>query len=95
MRFWRRVPSLVSLVVLFAGVASGCRDRVWDFGYQVIAPDGGAVDAPKVDGAVDRVGLDLGGFGGFGGFGGSGMRVTMSSASRAFKSSTTWTARRR
>src|SRR6476659_3141015 len=56
MRFWRRAPSLVSLVVLFAGVASGCRDRVWDFGYQVVSPDGGPVDAPKTDAPTDRGG---------------------------------------
>ena len=34
MRFWRRVPSLISTIFLLAGVASGCNDRVWDFGFQ-------------------------------------------------------------
>jgi hypothetical protein len=70
MRFWRRVPSLVSVFVLFTCVASGCRDRVWDFGYQVVPPDGGPVDAPpRTDTATDHVGIDLTGFGGFGGNG--------------------------
>src|SRR3954467_1548891 len=67
MRFWRRVPSLVSLIVLTAGVASGCQDRVWNFGYQVVPPDGGTVDAPKIDAPTDHTGIDLAGFGGFGG----------------------------
>jgi hypothetical protein len=77
MRSWRRVPSLVPTLVLLSGVASGCHDRSWNFGYQVIAPDGGVVDAPKTDGGMDRISIDLSGFGGaagfgFGGFGGSG-----------------------
>ena len=69
MRSWRRLPSLISVLFLVAGVASGCNDRVWDFGYQVIPPDGG-VDAPRVDAAMDRSTPDLG-FGGHGGSGGS------------------------
>src|SRR5262245_34839321 len=74
MRFWRRAPSFISVLLLFAGVASGCRDRVWDFGYQLRPPDGGAADAPKVDAPTDRTAIDLTGFGGFGGsgFGGVG-----------------------
>src|SRR5436190_20008617 len=69
MRFWRRVPSLISILFLVAGIASGCNDRVWEFGAQVIPPDGG-VDAPRVDAAMDRNTPDLG-FGGHGGTGGS------------------------
>ena len=77
MRSWRRVPSLFFTFVVLAGVASGCRDRFWDPGYQLRPPDGGGVDAPKVDsGARDHVTIDLTGFGGStagrGGSGGSG-----------------------
>jgi len=67
MRFWRRVPSLISTIFLLAGVASGCNDRVWDFGVQVREPDGGAVDATRTDGARDHNTPDLTGFGGSGG----------------------------
>jgi len=72
MRFWRRVPSLLStssccLFLVAAGAASGCNDRVWDFGYQVLPPDGGGVDAPRTDAPMDRVTPDITGLGGFGG----------------------------
>jgi hypothetical protein len=68
MRFWRRVPSLslLGLFSLAAGVASGCHDRVWDFGNQLIPPDAG-VDVARSDGAMDRVTPDITGNGGFGG----------------------------
>ncbi len=74
MRSWRRVPSLIFTFVVFAGVASGCRDRFWDPGYQLRPPDGGGVDVPKVDsGPKDHVTIDLTGFGGStAGRGGSG-----------------------
>src|SRR5947208_17177979 len=68
MRFWRRAPSFLSTVVfLLAGVASGCNDRVWNFGYQLIPPDGGAVDAPRTDGPMDHGTPDITGIGGTGG----------------------------
>ena len=42
MRFRRRVPTLVcTSLFVAAGVASGCNDRVWDFGNQLIPPDAG------------------------------------------------------
>jgi hypothetical protein len=66
MRFWRRVPSLISTIFLLVGVASGCNDRVWDFGVQ-IKEDGGTVDATRTDGARDHNTPDLTGFGGSGG----------------------------
>src|SRR5437763_11704679 len=78
MRFWRRVPSLIFTFTFIAGVASGCRDRLWDFGVQLKPPDGGAVDATRIDGSMDRGTPDLTGFGGsagsiaIGGRGGSG-----------------------
>ena len=72
MRFWRRVPSLVPTLFLLSGVASGCHDRAWDFGVQVVAPDGGPVDAPKVDATTDHTSIDLAGFAGRGGTGGAG-----------------------
>jgi len=67
MRSWRRVPSLFFSSLLLAGVASGCNDRLWDFGVQVKPPDGGGVDAPRVDSSTDRGTPDLTGFGGTGG----------------------------
>jgi len=67
MRFWRRVPGLTSIFLLSLAAASGCTDRVWDFGLQLIPPDGGAVDAPKVDAAMDRNTPDIAGGGGSGG----------------------------
>ena len=74
MRFRRRVPTLVCTSLLVAaGVASGCNDRVWDFGNQLIPPDAGGVDAPRTDGAVDHTNpIGLGGFGGTAGSGGGG-----------------------
>src|SRR5262245_27586201 len=74
MRFWRRVPSLLPTLLLLSGVASGCHDRSWNFGYQVIPPDGGVVDAPKTDASMEHASIDLAGFGGAGGigFGGAG-----------------------
>src|SRR6187551_1558148 len=76
MRFWRRVPSLTPLsLFLLAGasIASGCQDRLWNPGYQFIAPDGGA-DAHKMDGSIEHGGPDVTGLGAFGGsaFGGRG-----------------------
>jgi len=67
MRFWRRAPSFISSVFLLAGVASGCNDRVWNFGYQLLPPDGSAGDAPRTDGAMDRGTPDITGIGGTGG----------------------------
>jgi len=83
MRSWRRVPGLsiafFSLLFSLLGVASGCHDRAWNFGYQIIPPDGGPVDASKTDAGMDKVSIDLtgiggtgGGLGGFGGTGGGG-----------------------
>src|SRR5262247_524404 len=72
MRSWRRVPGLSITLFSVLGVASGCHDRAWDFGVQVVAPDGGSGDAPKTDGATDKVTIDLTGFGGTGGAGGGG-----------------------
>src|SRR5436190_7340351 len=66
MRFWRRVPGLISIFLLL-GAASGCTDRVWDFGLQLIPPDGGAIDAPKSDASMDRGAPDIAGGGGSGG----------------------------
>ena len=67
MRSWRRVPSLISTSLLLAGVASGCHDRLWDFGVELKPPDGGGVDATRVDTSTDRGTPDLTGFGGTGG----------------------------
>src|SRR5262245_25679399 len=69
MRSWRRVPSLTPGFFLLAGIASiasGCQDRLWNPGYQFIAPDGGGVDAKK-DATTDRGGPDVTGLGAFGG----------------------------
>ena len=69
MRFWRRVPSLTFHSLLLAGIASiasGCQDRLWNPGYQFIAPDGGSIDAPK-DAPKDQNTPDITGLGGFGG----------------------------
>src|SRR4051812_4789153 len=75
MRSWRRVPSLISIFLLAAGAASGCRDRVFDFGYQITDPDAGGVDAPVIDGPTDHhVTPDLTGFGGSGNSAGTGGR---------------------
>jgi hypothetical protein len=75
MRSWRRVPSLISIFLLVAGAASGCRDRVFDFGYQITDPDAGGADAPVVDGPTDHhVTPDLTGFGGSGNSAGTGGR---------------------
>jgi hypothetical protein len=62
------------LALLAAGVASGCRDRVWDFGYQLIPPDGGVPDVVRTDAPMDHTTPDITGIGGFGAFGGSGGR---------------------
>ena len=60
MRFWRRVPSLFFTFGVLAGVASGCRERFWDPGDQLRPPDGGGVDAVRVDsGPRDHVTIDL------------------------------------
>jgi hypothetical protein len=71
MRFWRRVPSLFSAILLLAGAASGCRERVWDFGVELQPPEAGAVDARRTDGGMDRNTPDVAGIGGFGGTGGN------------------------
>src|SRR4029079_13145944 len=75
MRSRRRVPSLTFIftVSVLASIASGCRERVWDFGVELIPPDGGVPDAPRVDSSRDVVKIDLTGAAGTGGsVGGSG-----------------------
>src|SRR6476469_5174079 len=66
MRFRGRVSSLnATFFLLLVGVASasGCQDRVWDFGVQIRPPDGGS-DASRPDGSIDTNRPDLTGFGG-------------------------------
>src|SRR5262245_37299267 len=71
MRFWRRASSFTSTLLFFAGVASGCQERLWDPGFRLVPPEGGVVDVPTTDGGgMDRVSIDLTGLGGRGGVGG-------------------------
>ena len=75
MRSWLRAPSLTFLfaVSVFASFASGCRDRVWDFGVELIPPDGGLPDTSRTDSSRDVIKIDLTGAAGTGGsVGGSG-----------------------
>src|SRR4029079_6114726 len=75
MRSRGRVPSLTFIftVSVLASIASGCRERVWDFGVELIPPDGGVPAAPRVYSSRDVVKIDLTGAAGTGGsVGGSG-----------------------
>src|SRR5687767_9807746 len=71
---WRTLSLVGSVWLAVVGV-SGCNDRVWDFGVQLIPPDGGFVDAGRPDAGGGRGGSSgLGGSGGgMGGSGGSSM----------------------
>jgi hypothetical protein len=57
-----------------ASVASGCRERHWDFGVELVPPDGGGNGgSSQIDASRDRLTIDLTGVGGSGGsIGGSG-----------------------
>jgi hypothetical protein len=72
MRSGWRLPSLIGSVWLAVVGVSGCNDRVWDFGVQLVPPDGGVVDAGRPDGGGGRGGsIGLAGRGGSGGQSGS------------------------
>jgi hypothetical protein len=68
---WRTLSLIGSVWLAVVGL-SGCNDRVWDFGVQLIPPDGGFIDAGRPDAGSGRGGnVGLAGRGGQGGQGGS------------------------
>src|SRR6188768_2463679 len=64
---WRTLSLFGSVWLAVVGV-SGCNDRVWDFGVQLIPPDGGSIDVGRPDAGTGRgVNFGLAGRGGAGG----------------------------